>query len=80
MGFEPMYLGLTHCTIFQFHGGEAFHLAPTTAAVGALGRAVDDVLIGVDDPDRHLRAAQVRADRRPHGHARGEEFGTAMGY
>ena len=50
------------------------------AAVRTLGRLVMDVLLGVDDPDRHLRPAEIRPDRRPHGVADRQEFGPGMRY
>lgn len=36
-----MYLGLTYCTVREFHGGNAFHLPPTSSAVSALQIASD---------------------------------------
>ena len=40
--------------------------ASSVRPVRRLGAAMEDVLVGVDDPDRHLRAPQIGADRSPH--------------
>jgi len=36
-----MYLGLTYCTVREFHGGYAFRFPPTSSAVRALQIALD---------------------------------------
>ena len=50
------------------------------AAEGALGGPVEDVLLGIDDPDGHLRPAEIRPDRGPHRSACRQEIRRGMRY